>query len=94
MKNQMKEMVKINKPYVCKKCNSEMLFFLTKRSSLIDYKTLFSNGTTKDELINKIENRNIKFIKCINCGNTFIIDWRTGWPLQLMDKNELDKFGV
>ena len=33
-------------------------------------------------------------LKCINCGKTFIMDWRQGYPIPLQDRETLRQFGV
>lgn len=82
------------KPYICTNCNQDTLFFYTKKGTLIDYKTLMVNGTTRKELIEELQYKNVKYLKCINCGKTFIMDWRKRFPIPLEDRNKLTEFGV
>ncbi len=88
------EMCKLHTPYVCKDCGNELLFFTTERNSLIDYKGLFVGGTTSPELYKILENRKVRFMKCIVCGKYYLIDWSNHFPQQLMDRKCLDNFGV
>lgn len=85
---------RIISPYICTECGQDTLFFYTKNSTLIDYKTLIMNGTTKQQLIKELENREVKYLKCINCGKIFIMDWRKGYPVPLNDREKLKEFGV
>lgn len=81
-------------PYRCKICGQEMLFFETKYNKLIDYKRFLDNANALDEMKQKIEKRGIKYIRCICCGKSFIIDWSNGWPEQLTDKEVMKNFGL
>lgn len=81
-------------PYKCKVCGQEMLFFETKHKTLIDYKPFLDNAFTLSEMKHAIETRKIKYIRCICCGRSFIIDWTNGWPEQLTDREALKKFGL
>lgn len=91
----MKEMCKKLTPYKCKQCGQDMLFFTTKSNMLIDYKGLFDRSVYGLEDITKyLENRHIRFIKCIVCNKTYVIDWTNGYPVPLLDKEEIKKFGV
>lgn len=81
-------------PYKCKVCGQDMLFFETRRKTLIDYKRFLDNGYTLSDMKNSIAKDNIRFLRCIQCGRSFIIDWTHGWPEQLMDINAINKFRV
>lgn len=81
-------------PYKCPACNQEMLFFTTKDNKVIDYKRFISNANTLDETIKYLGKRDIRFIKCIQCGKTYIIDWTDGWPKPLTERKKLKEFGV
>lgn len=88
------EMCDIITPYKCSKCGQEMLFFITNSGLLLDYKKLFYSGLSAQEIKNFVANNKVKYIKCIGCNNTFIIDWRKKYPMQLLDKNLLKEFGI
>jgi transcription elongation factor Elf1 len=88
------EMCKLHTPYVCKHCGEELLFFVTNRNTLIDYKNLFVNGKTSPEIYAELQNKNIRSMKCIVCGKYYLIDWSEHFPQQLLDRNSLSKFGV
>lgn len=90
----MEEMCTYITPYKCKICGGELLFFETDRHTLIDYKYLFMRSDSKDTLINRLRNKHIKFIKCLQCNRSYIIDWTNGYPQQLMNKKALTKFGI
>ena len=81
-------------PYRCKLCNQDMLFFETRKNTLIDYKQFISSANTLSETIEKLGQRNIKYLKCIRCGRHFIIDWTNGWPEPLLDRSALKQFGI
>lgn len=81
-------------PYVCKQCNQETLFFSTKNNMLIDYKSLMKKGLNRYSLIKYLQDKNIKYIKCINCNKEYIIDWTDGYPTQLLDINIIKDFGI
>ena len=85
---------KLISPYKCKVCGQDMLFFETIYNKLIDYKPFLDNGYSLDEMKRIIETRKIKYIRCICCGKSFIIDWTNGWPEQLIDREALKKFGL
>ena len=72
-------------PYICDVCSQDTLFFITKNNVLIDYKSIINKGLNRYSLIKYLQDKNIKYIKCINCNKTYIIDWRTGYPKQLLD---------
>lgn len=89
------QMVELLKPYKCKKCGQEMLFFLTKNNTLIDYKALMVDYSyTLMDIKKYLEDKNICFIKCLSCNKTYIIDWTDGYPVPLIDETILNKFRV
>lgn len=90
----MKEMYHIIKPYRCQVCNQDMLFFLTANNVLIDYKGLFGRTKNLYKIRQYLEQRRIKYIKCLSCNKIYIIDWTQRYPTQLLDKSCLEKFGV
>lgn len=91
----MVNMCEIITPYRCKNCGQDMLFFLTNNNTLIDYKALFCyNDQTLYGIKHYLENKNIRFIKCLVCNKTYIIDWTHGYPMQLLNKDLIKKFGV
>lgn len=90
----MEQMYHVITPYRCKLCNQDMLFFVTKNNKLIDYKWFLNNGYTLSETKEELGKRKIKFIKCIYCGKTHIIDWTHGWPEQVTDYNVFKNFGL
>ena len=81
-------------PYRCKLCGQDMLFFETKRGTLIDYKPFISKGYSLEQMISFLESKGVKFLYCTRCQRSFIIDWRNGWPEQLIHLNPLKEFGV
>lgn len=86
--------VKID-PYKCPICNQDMLFFTTSNNVLIDYKGLMDRSVNGIYSIRSyLGERHIKFIKCLVCNKTSIIDWSDTYPVPLADKEELKKFGV
>ena len=64
----MNEMCKIINPCICKNCGNEMLFFESRSGRLIDYTAIFNNGNTLPEIKKILNNRSIRFIKCVVCG--------------------------
>ena len=81
----MNEMCTYRKPYACKKCGQEMLFFTLPNGMLIDYKRLlFRKSATLFEVKDYLSSRKIRGIKCLNCQEEFIIDWTMGLPEQLL----------
>lgn len=89
-----KIMYNLIKPYRCKVCGQDMLFFENKKQMLIDYKGFLDDDFTLSEMKRNIENRGVRYLRCIQCGRSFIIDWSHGWPEQLMDMNAIRRFGV
>lgn len=91
----MKEMCSIITPYRCSKCGQDMLFFTTNGNILVDYKKLFVNNMmTMSEIKEYLAKKKVKYMKCIGCNTTYIIDWTNGYPYPLLDANVLNKFGV
>ena len=90
----MQQMYSLITPYKCKYCDQDMLFFLTKKNTVIDYRAYLKNANTLSETIEDLSKRKIRYIKCICCGNVSIIDWSNGWPEQLTDVEKLKAFGV
>ena len=92
----LKIMCRVITPYICPICNQETLFFLEKKNSLnhlIDYKLLINKQITFNELRNNLSSKRIDSIKCISCNKQFIMDWRTGFPIPLVDESVLIQFG-
>lgn len=90
----MKEMCILRKPYQCQKCGQETLYFVTNNRMLISYSDLMKNAGMLPDVKNRLYNRRVKYLKCLNCNKEFIIDWRNGYPLQLLDREALKEFGV
>lgn len=91
----MREMCRIITPYRCKECGQDMVFFLTTNNILLDYKAMIiDKRKSLYELNNYLESQSIRFMKCLSCNKTYIIDWTKGYPEQLVDKSVLNKFGV
>lgn len=90
----MVNMCDIITPYRCKKCGQDMLFFVTSNNLLIDYKKLFNDLVSLQNIVHNLESRNIKYLKCLVCNKTFIIDWTNRFPCQLTDKECIEKFRV
>lgn len=80
-------------PYKCPKCNQDSLFFSSLKGD-INYKEIFKNGNTLTDVVNYLYKFHIKFLRCKNCNNTYIIDWTKKWPLPLTDKEKIQAFGV
>lgn len=87
-------MCKIDYPCKCRVCGQEMLFFVMRDKSLVDYVTLFNKYHTSSEIYRFLAKNNVSHIKCLVCDKEFIIDWSAKFPKQLVDKDELDKFRV
>ena len=79
-------------PYRCKICNQDTLFFETAYGTVIDYKNFLNCAISREDMISKIERKEIRFLKCIQCQRSFLIDWTNGWPEQLLDASALKKF--
>lgn len=91
----MREMCRVITPYRCKECGQDMVFFLTTNNILLDYKAMIiDKRKSLYELNNHLESQSIRFMKCLSCNKTYIIDWTKGYPEQLVDKSVLNKFGV
>jgi len=89
----MVNMVKLLRPYRCTNCSQDMLFFVTKRGTLINYREL-AEKRTLNELKECLYKSNIVAMKCMVCSKTYTIDWRDKWPKPLVDEGELSRFGV
>ena len=91
----MNEMCRIVPHYRCPKCGQDMLFFVTKRQTLIDYKGLIPQNTRMlPDVKNYLEDKNVRCFKCLSCNHLYIIDWSDHFPKPLTDKSQLAKFGV
>lgn len=90
----LKEMCRSITPYVCNECGNDTLFFITKNGILIDYKTMMERGMSLTQIKQFLYEKNIKYIKCISCNRQYIIDWRNGYPVNLIDRQALLDFGL
>ena len=90
----MKEMCILRKPYCCKKCGQDTLYFITSNRMLISYSDLMKNASMLSDVKKRLYYRQVKYLKCLNCNKEFIIDWRRGYPIQLLDREALKEFGV
>lgn len=79
------------KPYKCKICQQEMLFFMAKNGTLFDYKKIYGRKTPS-EVESYLREQNIIGIKCIICDKSFIMDWRYKYPEMLVDDDCINKF--
>lgn len=82
------------KPYQCKVCGKELLMFQTRGNRLMDYKIFLAQARSREEMISILRSHHIKFLRCISCEKSYLIDWTTGWPTQLLDFSKLSSFGV
>ena len=71
-----------------------MLFFTTNNNILIDYKRIYELYNNAYSLKQYLYTKNIKYLKCLVCNQLYIIDWTTGFPTQLTNKECIEKFGV
>jgi hypothetical protein len=55
---------------------------------------MIDNRKSIYQLKEYLAEKRVKFVKCLACGQTYIIDWSHGYPVQLLDKNILKQFGV
>ena len=90
----MKQMCKFIDSYKCNVCNNDTLFFVTKRNTLIDYKNLIRNTIGINDMISFLEDRDIQYIKCLNCNKKYLIDWRNKYPENMTDSDALKDFGI
>lgn len=92
----MREMCKCITPYKCPVCNQDMLFFVLSNNNIVDYKRLLEEQSPNGiySIREYLGNRNVKFIKCIVCNKTSIIDWSDTYPKPLLNNNILKEFGV
>lgn len=86
-------MYDIIKPYKCPNCGQDMLFFETRNNTVIDYKAFLSLAKSISETKEFLEKRDVKHFKCVYCDSKYIIDWTTGWPTPIVDKEKLRQFG-
>lgn len=87
-------MCELINPYKCPKCNQDVLFFVTSSNTLIDYMQLFKKGMSKDQIREYLAEKRVRYIKCIKCNTVHIIDWSKGYPVPLLKRSDLKKFGV
>lgn len=90
---EMKNMCNRITPYRCPKCGNDLLFFETKFNKIIDYKGLMDKSFILPEIKEYLGTKGVKYIRCISCKESFIIDWSNGYPVPLIDKNKLKSFG-
>jgi hypothetical protein len=91
----MNEMCKYRRPYTCKECGQEMLFFPTKNNTIIDYKRLLlKNCNTLRDVKHALESGGVKRIKCVVCGKYYIMDWTNGLPEQFIDPEVCANLGI
>ena len=89
----MQELCTVGTPYKCKICGEEMLFFVTSNPRYImDYKYLFFKFQTSGKIYDILSKNEIRYIKCLGCGNKHLIDWSKKFPEQLVDTNSINKF--
>lgn len=81
------------KPYQCKICHKESLYFMTKQGILIEYRPFIKDALSLQRLIEKLTYQGIRFLRCTNCNISYVIDWSHGWPEQLVDLKVLQEFG-
>lgn len=88
-----KIMCKMREPYRCARCGNEMLFFVTRWGSLIDYKRFYlKHNKTCYTFRNALARYDPQYFKCICCNKLYLIDWTTGFPVQVTKKEAVDKF--
>ena len=91
---ELKEMCKIAHPYTCPACGADMLFFTRNRfNTVIDYKQLINDKPDIDELKEFLADKNVEYLKCMVCKESFTIDWTNGSARPLRYKNTLKRFG-
>ena len=91
---ELKEMCRIMHPYTCPVCGNDMLFFTrAKNNMIIDYKNILQNNTNNDELMDYLSRKDVEYLKCVICGEIYIIDWSYGYARPLVDKSILKRFG-
>lgn len=88
-----KEMCRMREPYRCAKCGNEMLFFVTSYNRLIDYKKFYQkHNQSCYRFRDAIMHYDPKYLKCMCCNKLYLIDWTTGFPVQVTDKSIVSKF--
>lgn len=59
---------------LCPECKTDNLAVITDRGTKFSYKTLRSEKTNLNNLINQLT---LKRIECLKCHATYLIDWTT-----------------
>lgn len=90
----MRLLYELLRPYKCQVCGKELLMFQTDNNRLMDYKIFIDQAYSVNDLRKTLRNHHVKYLKCISCDRSYLIDWSKGWPTQMLDKTPLMEFGV
>jgi len=92
--NELKEMCTVITPYICPKCGRDLLSFAVNDSNTcIRYKGLIDSGHSLRDIKHVLLQNEVKYMICMGCGRKFIMDWRNGFPIPVIDKAVLEQFG-
>jgi len=83
------------KPYVCRVCRNDTLFFLTTDDRLIDYKAMIETECmNSDDIYKNMTDMDVILMKCIHCNREFMINWTDiKYPTMVKDvKSVINQF--
>lgn len=76
-----KLMYHLMEPYRCPKCHDGCLYFITDDEKFINYRNAFLHSDNAEEFYKLIIRFKVYEFMCLNCNNTYLIDWKSPWPL-------------
>lgn len=76
MKN-LKSIVKRLLPHTCPKCGNNTISIFDKFDRRVNYQ-LLNRYNSSEQIKKKIENTDLKYMRCDVCKSVFVLDWTKG----------------
>lgn len=73
----LKSIVKRLLPHTCPECGNNSISIYDKFDKRVNY-TLLCRYNTEDQIKKKLQNTDLKYMKCDVCKSVFILDWTKG----------------